>query len=108
MKQTMKSVVMLSISPSGPALANGLRQRLEGDDQPVEQFAVLDDRRQQRQALARMRMLDDLEQRLAEQPVIHEILGAFDEPQIELVVDLAPRAGTLRRVIVDVVDEMAR
>src|SRR5690349_16723043 len=105
MKQTTKSVFM-DVSSGAALLARQLLRRDEGLDEAIVELAVVDDRAEKHQALAGLLVLGDFQQRIAEPPIVRKLLGTFDQPQIELVVQLAPRPHARRGQLVEIVDEM--
>src|SRR6185436_73339 len=94
--------------PSAPLAAARRVRRVHVGDQPLHQLPVLDDRAEPHEAVARLLVLRDLQQRLAQRPVDRELLRPLDQPEIEAVVELVPRLRRQRRVVFEIVDEVSR
>src|SRR5262249_20697595 len=84
-------VLRLAFGAVASACLDGRRRvDVESLGEVVDQLAILDERREQQQAFARLGMLRDLEKRVAQRSVIAPMFGALDQPAIEAVVGGCP------------------
>src|ERR1051326_5271801 len=81
-------------------------RRLDVRDQPFHQLAVLDDRAEPHEAVARVFVLRDSEQCLAERRIGCKLFRSVDQPEIELVVEAVTRL--VRVMLFEIVDEISR
>src|SRR5437016_662643 len=101
-----ESVHDCSSGAMAAALRPGLGQR-ERLQQMVNKLTILDDGCEEPKAVSRVLVARDGHERAAQLTIIRELLGAVDEPEIELFVDVVPLPERQRRDVLEIVDQVA-